>query len=62
MKRWAVVLLVLLLVVGAFLFGPRLLRAVGADLGGFSGGGDYGGGDSGCQQAACHEQVSHRFT
>ena len=47
MKRWAVVLLVLLLVAGAFLFGPRLLRAVGADLGGFSGGGDYGGGDSG---------------
>ena len=47
MRRWAVALLVLLLVAGAFLFGPRLLRAVGADLGGFSGGGDYGGGDSG---------------
>ena len=47
MRRWAVALLVLLLVAGLFLFGPRLLRAVGADLGGFSGGGDYGGGDSG---------------
>jgi len=47
MKRFGVVLLILLLVVGLCLFGPRLLRAIGADLGGFSGGGDYGGGDSG---------------
>ena len=43
-RRIAVVLLVLLLVAGAVLFGPKLLRKVGADLGGFSGGSDYGGG------------------
>ena len=44
MKRLAVILLVVVLIVGAVLFGPRLLKKVGADLGGFSGGGDYGGG------------------
>ena len=44
MKRFLVVLLILLLVAGAVLFGPRLLRMAGADLGGFSGGSDYGGG------------------
>ena len=44
MKRFCIVLLVLLLIAGAVLFGPRLLRMVGADLGGFSGGSDYGGG------------------
>ena len=43
MKRFGVLLLVLALVLCACLFGPRLLRMVGADLGGFSGGGDYGG-------------------
>ena len=47
MKRLAIVLLVVLLVLGALMFGPRLLRMVGADLGGFTGAGDYGGGDSG---------------
>ena len=44
MKRFGIVLLVLVLIAGACLFGPRLLRKVGADLGGFSGGSDYGGG------------------
>ena len=44
MKRLAIVLLVVLLVLGAVMFGPRLLRMVGADLGGFTGAGDYGGG------------------
>ncbi len=44
MKRIGILLLVLLLVVCACLYGPRLLRKVGADLGGFSGGSDYGGG------------------
>ena len=44
MKRLAILFLVLLLVVGAVLYGPRLLKKAGADLGGFSGGGDYGGG------------------
>ena len=43
MKRFGVLLLVLALVLCACLYGPRLLRMVGADLGGFSGGGDYGG-------------------
>ena len=42
MKRVAVVLLVLMLVLGAWMYGPKLLRMVGADLGDFSGGGDYG--------------------
>ena len=42
MKRFGIVLLVLLLVAGAILFGPRLLRMVGADMGSFSGNTDYG--------------------
>ena len=45
MKRFRVVLLVLLVVLCVCLVGPRLLRMVGADLGGFSGNTDYG--DSG---------------
>ncbi len=44
MKRFGVVLLILLLVACVCLLGPRMLRKAGADLGGFSGGGDYGGG------------------
>ena len=47
MKRIAIVLLVVMLVAGVVLMGPRLFRRIGADLGGFSGGGDYGGGDYG---------------
>jgi hypothetical protein len=47
MKRFGIVLLVLLLVLCVCLLGPRLLRMVGADLGGFSGGSDYGGGSGG---------------
>ena len=43
MKRFGVVLLVLALVLCVCLLGPRLLKKVGADLGGFSGGSDYGG-------------------
>ena len=43
MKRFGVVLLVLLLVAGACLLGPKLLKKAGADLGGFSGSTDYGG-------------------
>ena len=43
MKRFGVVLLVLLLVAGACLLGPKLLRKAGADLGSFSGNSDYGG-------------------
>ena len=46
MKKFGVVLLVLALVLCICLLGPQLLKKVGADLGGFSGGGDYGG-DSG---------------
>ena len=46
MKKFGIVLLVLLLVLCICLLGPRLLKKVGADLGGFSGGSDYGG-DSG---------------
>lgn len=46
MKRFGVLLLVLVLVLGLCLYGPRLLKKVGADLGGFSGGSDYGGGSS----------------
>ena len=46
MKKFGIVLLVLLLVLCVCLLGPRLLKKVGADLGGFSGGSDYGG-DSG---------------
>ena len=42
MKRLAVVLLVVLLVVGACLYGPGLLKMVKADLGDFSGSSDYG--------------------
>ena len=42
MKRLSVLLLVLLLLVAAFLYGPRLLHMVKADLGDFSGSGDYG--------------------
>ncbi len=42
MKRIVIVLLVLLVVLAACLYGPRLLRMVGADLGGFSGNTDYG--------------------
>ena len=45
MKRLGVLLLALLLLAGAYLYGPRLLRMVKADLGDFSGSGDYG--DSG---------------
>lgn len=45
MKRFGVLLLVLLLLLGVCLFGPRLLKMAKADLGDFSGGGDYG--DSG---------------
>ena len=43
-KRILVLILILALVLCVFLLGPRLLKMVGADLGGFSGGGDYGGG------------------
>ena len=43
MIRFGVVLLVLALVLCVCLLGPRLLKKVGADLGGFSGGSDYGG-------------------
>ncbi len=43
MKKFGVVLLVLALVLCVCLLGPRLLKKVGADLGGFSGGSDYGG-------------------
>ena len=43
MKRFGVVLLALALVLCVCLLGPRLLKKVGADLGGFSGGSDYGG-------------------
>ena len=39
MKRLGVLLLALLLLVGAYLYGPRLLHMVKADLGDFSGGG-----------------------
>ena len=46
MKRLAIVLLVVMLVAGVVLMGPRLFRKIGADLGGFSGGSDYGGSDS----------------
>ena len=46
MKKFGVVLLALALVLCICLLGPQLLKKVGADLGGFSGGGDYGG-DSG---------------
>ena len=46
MKRFGVLLLILVLVLGLCLYGPRLLKKVGADLGGFSGGSDYGGGSS----------------
>ena len=46
MKRFCIVLLVLLLVLGACLYGPRLIKMAKADLGGFSGDFDYGG-DSG---------------
>ena len=46
MKKFGVVLLVLALVLCICLLGPQLLKKVGADLGGFSGGGDYDG-DSG---------------
>ena len=46
MKKFGIVLLILLLVLCICLLGPRLLKKVGADLGGFSGGSDYGG-DSG---------------
>ena len=35
MKRFCVVLLVLLLILGACLYGPRLLKMAGADLGGY---------------------------
>ena len=42
MKRFAVVLLIVVLIVGAVLYGPRLLKKVGADLGQFTGGSDYG--------------------
>ena len=45
MKRLGVLLLALLLLVGAYLYGPRLLHMVKADLGDFSGSYDYG--DSG---------------
>ena len=37
MKRLGVLLLALLLLVGAYLYGPRLLHMVKADLGDFSG-------------------------
>ena len=47
MKRFGVLILVLVLVLCVCLLGPRLLRKVGADLGGFSGGGDYGGSGGG---------------
>ncbi len=47
MKRFGVVLLALALVLCVCLLGPRLLKKVGADLGGFSGGSDYGGSDWG---------------
>ena len=45
MKRLGVLLLALLLLAGAYLYGPRLLHMVKADLGDFSGSFDYG--DSG---------------
>lgn len=45
MKRLGLLLLVLLLLAGAYLYGPRLLHMVKADLGDFSGSYDYG--DSG---------------
>lgn len=45
MKRLGALLLILLLLVGVYLYGPRLLHMVKADLGDFSGSGDYG--DSG---------------
>ena len=47
MKRFGVVLLVLLVVACGVLLGPRLLRKVGADLGSFSGNTDFGGSDWG---------------
>ncbi len=47
MKRLGVLLLALLLLVGAYLYGPRLLAMAKADLGDFSGGSDYGGSDWG---------------
>ena len=45
MKRFVLSILVLLLVVVVCLYGPRLFKKVGADLGGFSGNSDFG--DSG---------------
>ena len=44
MKRFRLVLLILVLVLSVCLVGPRMLRKVGADLGSFSGNTDYGGG------------------
>lgn len=42
MKRLGIALLVLALVLGAVLYGPRLLKMAKADLGDFSGDSDYG--------------------
>ena len=44
MKRFGLLLLVVVLVLCVCLLGPRMFRKIGADLGGFSGGSDYGGG------------------